>query len=126
MAVPKLSRLELQILETLWTCGACSIREIQETFPEKGRPAFTTIQTMVYRLEIKNAVRCTKRIGKANIFEAAISKRAAERKLIGEVLSLFGAKPVMAHLVKSGELTLEDVKEAEEELRRLGRKQAPK
>lgn len=126
MALPKLSRLELQIMETLWTRGACSIRELQEAFPEKTRPAFTTVQTMVTRLEAKNAVRLTKRIGKANIFEAAISKKRTQSRLIDELLNLFGSKPVMAHMVKTGQLTLEDVKEAEEELRKLADKEKSK
>jgi BlaI family penicillinase repressor len=122
MALPRLSKLELQIMETLWTCGACSIRELQEAFPEKHRPAFTTVQTMVTRLEAKKALRFTKRVGKANIFEAAVSRKRAQGRLIDELLSLFGTKPVMAHMVKTGQLTLEDVKEAEEELRKLSPK----
>ncbi|HEY2382365.1 MAG TPA: BlaI/MecI/CopY family transcriptional regulator [Terriglobia bacterium] len=126
MGFPKLSKLELQIMDTLWDRGECSIREIQEAFPEKGRPGFTTVQTMVYRLEAKNALRCTKRIGKANIFEAAISRKAAQTRMIDELLNLFGGKPVMAHMVKSGQLTLEDVKEAEQELRRLAKKEKAK
>src|SRR5262245_23755554 len=109
-------------METLWTRGACSVRELQEAFPEKTRPAFTTVQTMVSRLEAKKALRCTKRIGKANIFEAVITRKGAQGQLIDELLSLFGGKPVMAHMVKSGHLTLEDVKEAEQELRRLAAK----
>jgi BlaI family transcriptional regulator, penicillinase repressor len=126
MTLPKLSRLELQIMETLWKCGACSVRELQEAFPEKNRPAFTTVQTIVNRLEIKKAVRCTKRIGKANIFEAAITRERAQGRLIDELLSLFGSKPVVAHLVKTGRLTLEDVKEAEQELRDLAKKEKSK
>ena len=126
MALPRLSRLELQIMETLWARGACSVRELQEAFPEKDRPGFTTVQTMVYRLEGKKALRCTKRIGKANIFEAAISRKATQKRMIDDLLSLFGGKPVMAHMVRSGQLTLEDVKEAEQELKRLGRKERAK
>jgi BlaI family penicillinase repressor len=126
VASPKLTKLELQIMETLWTRGACSVRELQEAFPEKDRPAFTTVQTMVYRMEIKKALRCTKRIGKANIFEAAVSRRGAQGRLIDELLSLFGSKPVMAHMVKAGHLTLEDVKEAEQELRKLAKKEKSK
>jgi predicted transcriptional regulator len=126
MALPKLSKLELQIMETLWTHGACSIRELQEAFPEKDRPAFTTVQTMVSRLEAKKALRFTKRIGKANIFEAAISRKRAQGRLIDELLSLFGSKPVMAHMVKTRQLTLQDVKEAEEELRKLAKKERSK
>ena len=121
MALAKLSKLELQIMETLWTRGACSVRELQEAFPEKKRPAFTTVQTMVYRLEAKKALRCTKRIGNANIFEAVMSRQGAQGRLIEELLSLFGSKPVMAHMVQAGHLTLEDVKEAEQELRKLAR-----
>ena len=126
MALPKLSKLELQIMETLWTRGECSVREIQEAFPEKDRPGFTTVQTMVYRLEAKKALRCTKRIGKANIFEAAISRKATQKRMIDDLLSLFGGKPVMSHMVRSGQLTLEDVKEAEQELKRLARKERAK
>src|SRR5436190_9436608 len=126
MASPRLSRLELQIMETLWTRGACSIREMQEAFPEKDRLAFTTIQTMVSRLEVKKALRFTKRIGKANIFEPAITRKRAQGRLIDELLSLFGSKPVMAHMVKTGQLTLEDVKEAEEELRKMARRERPR
>src|SRR6476660_6883315 len=108
MSLPKLTKLELQIMERLWNAGASSVREIQESFPQKNRPAFTTIQTTIYRLEGKKAVRCTKRIGKANIFEAAISREAAESRLIDELIALLGGrgKPVMAHLVKARKLTL--------------------
>jgi BlaI family transcriptional regulator, penicillinase repressor len=128
MSQPKLTRLELQIMETLWTRGACSVREIQEAFPEKGRPAFTTVQTTVYRLERKKALHCVKRIGKANIFEAAISRDAAEKRLIDELLDMLAGrgKPVMAHLVQAGEVTLDDVKEAEQALRKLGKKEKSK
>jgi BlaI family penicillinase repressor len=120
MPKPKLTPLELQVLEALWQKGACSVREMQETFPESKRPAYTTVQTVVYRLERKKALRCVKRLGNANIFEAAISRNDAQRRLIAELLALFGgkAKLVMAHLVDSGELTLEDVKEAGKALRR--------
>jgi BlaI family penicillinase repressor len=121
---PRLSKLELQIMEAVWTHGASSVREIQEAFPEKNRPAYTTVQTMVYRLEGKKAVRRVKKIGNAHIFEAAITRASAQRRLIDEFLSLFGGRsqPVMAHLIESGKLTLEDVKEAEELLRKLERK----
>jgi BlaI family penicillinase repressor len=123
MPHPKLTKLELQVLEALWQKGACSVREIQETFPEP-RPAYTTVQTTVYRLERKKALRCVKRISNANIFEAAISRKDAQRRLIDELLALFGggAKLVMAHLVESGELTLDDVKDAEKALRKPARK----
>ena len=124
MAEPKLSKLELQIMEALWSQGKASIREIQETFPEKQRPAYTTIQTTVYRLEGKKAVRRIKKVGNFHIFEAAVSRDAAQRRLIDELLALFGGstQPVMAHLIESGKLTLEDVKEAEKVLRKLERK----
>jgi predicted transcriptional regulator len=124
MPNPKLSRLELQIMETLWTRGSVSIREIQEDFPEKDRPAYTTIQTTVYRLEAKKAVRRVKKVGNFHIFEAAISRDAAQRKLIDELLALFGGRtqPVMAHLIETGRLTLDDVREAEKTLRKLEKK----
>lgn len=122
MTYPKLSKLELQIMEILWTRGACSIREIQETFPASKRPAYTTVQTTVYRLlEGKKAVKIVKRISNANVFDAAISRDDAGRRLMDDALALFGGrtKPVMAHLAESGRLTLEDLKEAEEAIRRL-------
>jgi predicted transcriptional regulator len=124
MALPKLTKLELQIMETLWSKGACSVREIQEAFPESRRPAYTTVQTTVYRLEGKRAVRVAKKIANANIFEAAISRGEAQGRLIDELLSLFGGgtKPVMAHLVQSGKLTLDDIKEAEREIRKLSKR----
>lgn len=128
MAKPKLTKLELRIMEALWSQGKASIREIQETFPEKGRPAYTTIQTTVYRLEAKNAVRRVKKVGNFHIFEAAVSRNAAQRKLIDDLLALFGGRtqPVMAHLIESGKLTLEDVKEAEKILQKLARKDKSK
>src|ERR1700704_1723494 len=120
MPHPKLTKLELQVLEALWQKGACSVREILETFPEPGRPAYTTVQTVVYRLERKKALRCVKRISNANIFEAVISRKDAQRRFVDELLTVFGgrAKLVMAHLVESGDLTLADVQEAEKALRR--------
>jgi BlaI family penicillinase repressor len=115
-------------METLWGRGACSVREIQESFPEKDHPAFTTVQTVVYRLEAKKAVRIVKKVGNANIFEAVISRSAAENRLIDDLLSLFGGrvKPVIARLIESGKLTMDDVKEAEETLRKLSRKDKKK
>ena len=123
MAEPKLSKLELQIMEALWSQGKASIREIQETFPEKMRPAYTTIQTTVYRLEGKKAVRRIKKVGNFHIFEAAVSRDAAQRRLIDELLALFGGstQPVMAHLIESGRLTIADIKEAENTLRNLAK-----
>jgi predicted transcriptional regulator len=121
----KLTKLELKIMETLWTRGTASIREIQEGFPEKGRPAYTTIQTTVYRLESKKAVRRVRKVGNFHIFEAAVSRDVAQRRLVDDLLALFGGRtqPVMAHLIESGKLTLEDVKEAEATLRKLARKE---
>jgi predicted transcriptional regulator len=122
---PRLTRLELQIMDALWNRGALSVREIQEAFPEKNRPAYTTVQTMVYRLEAKKAIRRVKKIGNAHIFEAAISRTAAQRRLIDELLSFFGGRtqPVMAHLIESGKLTLKDVQDAEQTLRKLAKKE---
>jgi BlaI family penicillinase repressor len=127
MAPPKLTKLELQIMEALWSRGACSIREIQEAFPERDRPAYTTIQTTVYRLEGKKALRRVKKISNAHIFEAVVSRNAAQSRLIDELLGLFGGRtqPVMARLIESGKLTLDDVQEAEKTLRRLARKDKP-
>src|ERR1700722_14121966 len=120
MPLPKLTRLELQIMEALWTRGACSVREIQEAFPArsftgKKRPAYTTVQTTVYRMEVKKALRRVKKIATALIFEAAVSRDAVERRLIDELLGLFGGRgrPIMAHLIESGNVTLDDVREAE-------------
>src|SRR5580698_9216978 len=125
MPLPKLTKLELQIMEALWSVGPASIREIQEAFPERGRPAYTTIQTTVYRLEEKKALRRVKKISNAHIFEAVVSRGAAQSRLIDEFLGLFGGRtqPVMAHLIESGKLTLDDVKEAERTLRELERKE---
>lgn len=126
MPQARLTKLELAIMEVLWTRGQASIREIQESFSEKKRPAYTTIQTVVYRLEGKNALRRVKKVGNFHIFEAAVSRELAERKLIDDFLGLFGGRtqPVMAHLIESGRLTLADVKEAERALRKLERKES--
>jgi predicted transcriptional regulator len=123
MAAPRLSKFEMRIMEALWTNGACSIREIQQAFPEKKRPAYSTVQTMVYRLEVKKAVRRVKKISNAHIFEAVISRSAAQRKLIDELLSLFGGRmqPIMAQLVESGKLTLDDVEEARKSLQKIAK-----
>jgi BlaI family transcriptional regulator, penicillinase repressor len=128
MGQPRLSKLELAIMEALWDRGRCSIREIQDAFPANDRPAYTTVQTMVYRMERKKAVRRVKKISNAHIFEAAISRHVAQRRLIDELLSFFGgqSQPVMAHLIESGSLTLNDIREAEQTLRKLARKDNPK
>ncbi len=127
MLKPRLTKLELQILESFWQKGPCSVREVQETFPEPDRPAYTTVQTVVYRLERKKVLRCVKRIGNANIFEAVISRKEAQGRLINELLAVLGgrAKLVMAHLVETGELTMADIKEAEKALRNTVRKDKP-
>jgi BlaI family transcriptional regulator, penicillinase repressor len=121
---PKLSKLEFQIMEALWTQGELSIREIQETFAAKRRPAYTTVQTTVYRLEAKGIVRRVRKVGNFHIFAASVSRDAAQRRLIDDLLALFGGRsqPVMAHLIESGKLTMDDVKEAEKALRKLERK----
>src|SRR5882724_4488758 len=110
MTLPKLGKLELQIMEALWTRGPCSVREIQESFPAKKRPAYTTVQTTVYRLEVKKALRRTKKIATAFIFEAAVSREAAQRRLVDDLLGLFGgrSRPIMSHLMDSGALRSEE------------------
>lgn len=127
MAEPKLSKLELRVMEALWTRQQASIREVQESFPENNRPAYTTVQTTVYRLEAKKAVRRVKKVGNFHIFEAAITRDAAQRRLIDDLLALFGGRiqPVMSRLIESGKLTLRDVREAENTLRKLERKDWP-
>jgi len=126
MAQPKLSKLEMQIMDALWSKGALSIREIQELFPERHRPAYTTIQTTVYRMEAKKALRRVKKISNAHIFEAAVSRQAAQSRLIDDLLSFFGGstQPLMCHLVDTGRLTLSDIQEIEKTLKELGRKGA--
>jgi len=124
MRLPKLSKLEMQIMEVLWTAGPSAIREIQESFGPKNRPAYTTVQTMVYRLEAKKALRRTKKIGNAHIFEAVISRDAAKARLVDEFLSIFGGRmqPVMAQLIEAGNLSAKDVADAERLLRDLAAK----
>jgi BlaI family transcriptional regulator, penicillinase repressor len=128
MPGPKFTKLELQIMQALWDRGAVSIREIQEAFPEPGRPSYTTVQTTVYRLEAKKAVRRVKKIGNAHIFEPVVSRNAAQRSLIDDMLGLFGGRtqPIMAHLVESGKLTMDDVKEAQLALRKLAKEDKAK
>jgi BlaI family transcriptional regulator, penicillinase repressor len=118
---PRLSKLEFAIMDTLWSNGESSIRELQEAFPAKKRPAYTTIQTTVYRLETKQVVRRVKKVGNFHIFAATVSRSAAQRRLIDDLLALFGGhtQPVMAHLIESGKLTLEDIKDAEKALRKM-------
>jgi BlaI family transcriptional regulator, penicillinase repressor len=124
VAQPKLSKLELTIMQALWARGASSVREIQDTFPAKRRPAYTTVQTVLYRLEAKNAVRRAKKIGNAHIFEAVITETATQRKLIDELLGLFGGsvQPLMSHLIESGRLTFRDIEDARAALRDVDRR----
>src|SRR6478736_5179954 len=124
MKQPKLSKLELQILEALWTHGKASIREIQEAFPEP-RPAYTTIQTTVYRLERKKAVRRVRKISNADIFEPIVPRDVTRHRLLDEILSFFGGRPqpMMAQLVETGKLTRQDVRELEEMIEKRDRLQ---
>jgi predicted transcriptional regulator len=124
MRHPKLSKLEMQIMEVLWSAGPSAIREVQESFAAKNRPAYTTVQTMVYRLEAKKALRRARKIGNAHIFEAVISRDTAQRRLVDEFLSIFGGRmqPVMAQLIEAGNLTAKDVTDAEKLLQELAAK----
>ena len=128
MTLPRLSKLELRIMRILWKRGELSIREVQEAFPAGERPAYTTIQTTVYRLEGKAAVERVRKIGNAHIFRAVASRREAERRLVDELLSLFDGRsqPVMSYLIETGSLTLDDVREAERALRKAARGKARK
>lgn len=119
----RLSRFELEIMDRLWCLGEASVREVQESIPEKDRPAYTTVQTIVQRLEQKGALRRTRKIGNALMFEATITRKSVYRRLIDEMLDLFGgaAQPLVAHLLDSGKLTLRDLKELETAAKR-GRK----
>lgn len=124
MASSKLSKLEFKIMQALWSRGSLSIREIQETFPARNMPAYTTIQTTVYRMEAKEIVRRVKKVGNFHVFEAVVSRTAAQRGIIDDLLGYFGgqSQPVMAHLIETGKLSLEDVKEAEKTLQKLANK----
>ena len=121
MADTKLSKLEFQIMEALWEGGDLSIREIQESFPLKRKPAYTTIQTTVYRMEAKEIVRRVRKVGNFHVFAAIVSRTTAQRRLIDDLLELFGGRsqPLMAHLIDSGKLSLEDMKEAEKVLQKM-------
>jgi predicted transcriptional regulator len=126
--IRRLTKLEFQIMDALWAVGPASVREVQETFPASGRPAYTTIQTTMYRLEAKGAVRRVKKISNAHIFEAVLSRGAAHRRIIDDLLSVFGGRtqPVMAHLIETGKLTLDDLREAEATLRTFATKERKK
>jgi predicted transcriptional regulator len=111
-------------METLWARGELSIREIQESFPARQMPAYTTIQTTVYRMEIKNIVRRVKKVGNFHVFAAVVSRDAAQRRILDDVLGYFGgqSQPVMAHLIESGKLSIDDIKDAERTLKKLAGK----
>ena len=128
MAGRRLTKLELRVMDALWTHGPASVRQVQETFPASDRPAYTTVQTTMYRLEAKRAIRRVKKISNAHIFEAVVSRTSAHRRIIDDLLGLFGGRtqPVMAHLIESGKLTLDDLREAEQTLRRLTSKERGK
>jgi predicted transcriptional regulator len=123
----RLSKLEFAIMNVLWERGECSIRDIQEVFPAKKKPAYTTIQTTVYRMEAKNVVRRVRKVGNFHLFAATVSRASAQRRVIDDLLALFGGKtqPVMAHLIESGKLTLDDVREAERALTQMQKKEKP-
>ena len=120
MPLPKLTRLELQIMETLWSEGPSSIRELLEAFPEDERLAYTTVQTVVYRLEAKKAIRRTSKLGKAHVFEAVVSRDSAQHRMIDDLVALFGGRrlPIVTHLIESGKLTPEELREARAALRK--------
>jgi predicted transcriptional regulator len=124
MPEPRISRFEFQLLEKLWDLGPCSVREVQESLPEKDRPAYTTVQTMLYRLEEKGVVRRVKKIGNAHLFQAVTTRKAVHRRLIGDLLNFFGgsAAPVVSHLLETGKLTLADIKELEKRAEALEKK----
>lgn len=123
MAPPKLSRLEYQIMEALWARDECSIREIQESFPARSRPAYTTVQTTVNRMEVKEVVRRVRKVGNFHVYAPGVTREAAQRRLVDDLLAIFGGRsqPVMAHLIEAGKLSLDDVKEAERLLRNVSK-----
>lgn len=124
MRARRVTKFEFQLLEKLWALGPSSVREIQESLPEEHRPAYTTVQTMIYRLEEKGAVRRVKKIGNAHIFEAVFTQKAVHRRLISDLLDLFGGSPapVMSHLIETGKLTLADIRAVEKEMAKTERK----
>jgi BlaI family penicillinase repressor len=124
MGIKRITRFEYQLLEKIWQLGPCSVREVQEALPEERRPAYTTVQTMIYRLEEKGAVKRVKKIGNANIFEPVFTRRAVHNRVIDDLLEIFGGSPatVMSHLVETGKLTLADVRAIEKELAKRERR----
>jgi len=127
MRLPKLTRLELKIMETLWSRGACSIRELLEAFPKDERLAYTTVQTVVYRLEAKKAIRRTNKASKAHVFEAVVSRASAQHRMIDDLVALFGGMrlPIVTHLIESGKLTPEELREARAALRKATKQETP-
>ena len=127
MSLPKLTKLELQIMETLWSKGACSIRELVEAFPKDRRLAYTSVQTVVYRLEAKKAIRRTSKLGNAHVFEAVVSRASAQHRMIDDLVTLFGGMrlPIVTHLIESGKLTPEELREARATLRRATKQEQP-
>ena len=127
MPLPKLTRLELQIMETLWSKGPCSIRELLEAFPKDKRLAYTTVQTVVYRLEAKRTIRRTSKFGNAHVFEAVVSRDSAQHRMIDDLVALFGGRrlPIVTHLIESGKLTLEELREARAALRKATKREKP-
>ena len=127
MPLPKLTRLELQIMETLWTKGPSSIRELLEAFPEDERLAYTTVQTVVYRLEVKKAVRRTSKVSNAHVFEALVSRDSAQHRMIDDLVALFGGRrlPIVTHLIESGKLTREELREAKAAFRKATKRDKP-
>ena len=123
MSVPRLSKLELQVMEILWSRGELCVRDILDSMPPKKRPAYTTIQTIVHRLEVKQAIRRSRKIGNLHLFEPVVARNAALHRLIDEFLSLIGGRthPVMTHLIESGRMTLDDFKEAEKAFKKLAK-----
>jgi predicted transcriptional regulator len=120
----KLGRLEIKVMDALWARGPSSVRDVQEQFPEAERPAYTTVQTMLYRLERKKAVRRIGKVGHAHLFEAVISEASAQHRLIDDLLGLLGGRtqPLMVHLIDSGKLTIDDLRAAEKRLEDLKKK----
>ena len=127
MPLPKLTRLELQIMETLWSKGPSSIRELLEAFPNDERLAYTTVQTVVYRLEAKKAIRRTSKFGNAHVFEATVSRDSAQHRMIDDLVALFGGRrlPIVTHLIESGKLTPEELREARAALRKATKQEKP-
>src|SRR5215510_13642917 len=127
MPLPKLTRLELQVMDTLWSKGPCSIRELLEAFPEDERLAYTTVQTVVYRLEAKKAVRRSSKDSKAHVFEAVVSRTSAQRRMVDDLVALFGGRrlPIVTHLIESGKLTSEELREARAALRKAAKREKP-